>query len=57
MPDGAEVRHRKPLSATPHAAIGAAVFGVAVLASLALWTRFGEAVYVERILGAIAGCF
>ena len=41
---------------SPHVAIGALVFAVALLASLALWVRFGEAVYIERILGAIASC-
>lgn len=42
---------------SPHVAIGALVFAVALLAGLGLWVRFGEAVYVERILGAIANCF
>ncbi|MEJ8571192.1 hypothetical protein [Microbaculum marinum] len=38
-------------------AVGAAVFALLLAASALLWTRFGESVYVERILGAIANCF
>ncbi len=37
---------------------GAAVVLAALLfAGTVLWLRFGDVVYVERILGAIAGCF
>lgn len=42
---------------SPHVAVGALVIAVALLAGLGLWVHFGEAVYVERILGAIANCF
>jgi|GEM_PF-2352517 len=38
-------------------AIGAAVFAVLLAAGSLLWLRFGPAVYLERILGAIASCF
>ena len=38
-------------------AVGAAVFAVLLAGSALLWVSFGESVYVERILGAIAGCF
>jgi hypothetical protein len=41
----------------PLVAIGAAVFAVLLAGSALLWARFGESVYVERILGAIASCF
>lgn len=37
---------------------GAAVVLAALLfGGTVLWMRFGGGVYVERILGAIAGCF
>jgi hypothetical protein len=38
-------------------AIGAAVLAVALAGSLLMWARFGEAIYIDRILAAIASCF
>ena len=40
-----------------HVAVGAATFAVLLAACALLWARFGEDVYIERILGAIASCF
>jgi hypothetical protein len=39
-----------------HILIGTAG-GLAVLATLGLWARYGEAVYVDTLLAAIGGCF
>ena len=48
---------QKPTDQSTLVAVGAAVFAVLLAASALLWTRFGESVYVERILGAIVNCF
>lgn len=44
---------------TPHraAVLVAAVVGVLVAATLALWFHFGTAVFYEMILAGIAACF
>lgn len=36
--------------------LGAAALGVPLVIGLALWARFGDAVYVERLLSMIASC-
>ena len=41
----------------PPVAGTAAVLSALIFAGAVLWLRFGDGVYVERILGAIAGCF
>ncbi len=48
---------RETHAGSTQVAIGAAAFAVLLAASALLWARFGEAVYIERILGAIASCF
>ncbi|WP_160170919.1 hypothetical protein [Lutibaculum baratangense] len=42
---------------TPPILGSAAVFAALLFAGTVLWLKFGDGVYVERILGAIAGCF
>jgi hypothetical protein len=37
--------------------IGALALSLALLAGSVLWLRFGETIYIERILGALANCF
>ena len=46
-----------PPSQPPLVAIGAAALAVLLFGGGLLWARFGEAVYVERILAAITNCF
>ena len=36
---------------------GLAVFAGIGLLALALWARYGEAVYFDRLIAGIAGCF
>ncbi len=40
-----------------HAPLGALAIGVVLFAGVLLWARFGEAVYIERLFGALANCF
>ena len=47
----------EPNTGSTQVAVGAAAFAVLLAAGALLWARFGESVYLERILGAIASCF
>lgn len=40
-----------------HGPIGALALALTLLGGTLLWASFGEAVYIERLFGAIAGCF
>lgn len=41
----------------PFGALGAAALSLALLAGGLLWYRFGESIYIDRLLTAVANCF
>ena len=59
MPDTTSIPSRKTVSGqVPLAAvIAAAVFGMLLAATIALWAHYGSAVFYEMLLAGLAACF